>query len=62
MLKVPVAMNCTSPFGESRASAVAGLMLTDVSSRPPPHPIIQRLRVKITSGRRGLLVFVMMIP
>jgi hypothetical protein len=36
---VPVAVNCTWRLGKFRASAVAGVMVTDVSSLPPPHPV-----------------------
>ena len=40
LLKVPVAMNCTRPFGKSCASALAGVAMTDTSIRGLllPHP------------------------
>jgi len=56
-LNVPVAVNCTCPPGKFCASAVAGLIVTEVSLLLP-HPRAPKTakRVKDTTAHLSLLI------
>ena len=46
LLKIPVAVNCTVPFGKFCASALAGVAVIDSSIRAPlPHPVLSAARL-----------------
>jgi len=49
LLKVPVAVNCTWPMGELSPSAVAGITVTNCSTRLEfeldPHPMAWRTKI-----------------
>jgi hypothetical protein len=45
LLKIPVGVNCTLPFGKFFASALAGVAVTDSSMRAPLlHPVLRAAR------------------
>jgi len=47
LLKIPVGVNCTVPFGNFCASALAGVAVTDSSIRALllPHPVLNTARL-----------------
>jgi len=49
LLKVPVAVNCTWPMGELSPSAIAGITVTNCSTRLEfeldPHPMVWRTTI-----------------
>ena len=47
LLKIPVGVNCTVPFGKFCASALAGVAVTESSIRALllPHPVLSAARL-----------------